>query len=293
MIDTCRSRSRRSAALCLAALWERDEGRPFFAQAALERTHGNPEPSGDLVRGRAGAEHRRCFVPGARYGYSNLSYWLLGRVVERASGQPYARFIEREIFAPLHIDRAELGFDVERPEQLARGHERRFSPVGLLVPLLTDAATRSESHGGWLRFADVTVNGPAYGGAFASARGYGKFLADLLRDEPRLLSPEAKRLFFSTEHDSQGRELPTTLGWHRGELKGVPYFDKPGGGPGSSANLRIYPTLRIATVWLSNRMRVSEGSIRALSDELDAPLLDDARRAAPMNALATSLPRGW
>lgn len=29
------------------------------------------------------------FAPGKKYGYSNISYWLLGRIVEKASGSSY------------------------------------------------------------------------------------------------------------------------------------------------------------------------------------------------------------
>lgn len=41
------------------------------------------------------------FRPGDRYAYSNSGYLLLGRVVERVSGQPLAAFLRERIFAPL------------------------------------------------------------------------------------------------------------------------------------------------------------------------------------------------
>jgi D-alanyl-D-alanine carboxypeptidase len=43
------------------------------------------------------------FAPGTRSSYSNTGYMLLGLVVERASGRPYAEFVRRELVAPLGL----------------------------------------------------------------------------------------------------------------------------------------------------------------------------------------------
>jgi CubicO group peptidase (beta-lactamase class C family) len=53
------------------------------------------------------------FTPGARFEYSNAGYNALGVVVERVSGEPYARFLRDSIFAPLHMDAT--GYDVNHP----------------------------------------------------------------------------------------------------------------------------------------------------------------------------------
>lgn len=41
------------------------------------------------------------FVPGEKFAYSNSGYYLLGVIIERASGRPYAEFLQENIFAPL------------------------------------------------------------------------------------------------------------------------------------------------------------------------------------------------
>jgi CubicO group peptidase (beta-lactamase class C family) len=41
------------------------------------------------------------FAPGERYAYNNSAYFLLGAIIEKLSGQTYADFIEKNIFAPL------------------------------------------------------------------------------------------------------------------------------------------------------------------------------------------------
>lgn len=43
------------------------------------------------------------FPPGTKNAYSNTGYSLLGMIIERASGRPYAQFIEQEFFTPLGL----------------------------------------------------------------------------------------------------------------------------------------------------------------------------------------------
>ncbi len=43
------------------------------------------------------------FDPGARHAYSNFGYFLLGRIIERASGTAYEEHLRREVLAPLGI----------------------------------------------------------------------------------------------------------------------------------------------------------------------------------------------
>jgi CubicO group peptidase (beta-lactamase class C family) len=43
------------------------------------------------------------FAPGARFRYSNTGFCLLALIIERASHQPYAKYIKTHIFQPLHM----------------------------------------------------------------------------------------------------------------------------------------------------------------------------------------------
>ena len=51
--------------------------------------------------------------PGARFHYSNLAFALLGVVVERASGEPYADYVARHLLEPLGLGRT--GFEPRPP----------------------------------------------------------------------------------------------------------------------------------------------------------------------------------
>ena len=49
------------------------------------------------------------FEPGSQYAYDNSGYVLLGVIVEKASGQPYAKYLQDHIFGPLGMH--DTGFD--------------------------------------------------------------------------------------------------------------------------------------------------------------------------------------
>ena len=217
------------------------------------------------------------FEPGTRYAYSNLAYWLLGKVIEAVSGLCFDAYLQQSIREPLQIDARDLSCEFLDAAQQARGHVRRWSLLGLALPLLVDATILSRPAGRWARFEHLHMNGPAYGGVRASARGYARFLQDLLQPRSRVLGDAMKRLFFAPQRARSGRLLPTTLGWHTGSLAGERYLSKPRGGHGFHSNLRIYPARSLATVFLSNQMRASEAQIERFADGLDRALLDAAR----------------
>jgi D-alanyl-D-alanine carboxypeptidase len=209
------------------------------------------------------------FASGDRYAYSNLSYWLLGKVIERVSGRRYEEYLRSEIFKPIGATAGELNTVISDEGEFARGYQRQCSPMGLFTRFAVHPEFLDGSDQGYLRFARVYMNGPSYGGILGTARGFCRFLQDQLRPDSALLRPEQKTLFFSPQQDAHHREIPTTLGWHRGQLEGVPYFGKPGGGPGFHSNVRIYPERGIATAWFLNHLGVNETKIARFGDAAD------------------------
>jgi len=49
------------------------------------------------------------FPPGSRYGYSNPGYIYLARVVEKLTGDPWAVYVQKNIWTPLGMDRSYVG----------------------------------------------------------------------------------------------------------------------------------------------------------------------------------------
>jgi len=224
----------------------------------------------DMALQKIMREHPRlAFTPGDRYAYSNISYWLLGKVIQAASGQDYCEYLRQNICAPLRINPEEMSCFIHDPAQHARGYQRRYSLPGVLLPLLMDKTLLEGTEAGWVRLKPVYMNGPAYGGLIGTARGFSLFLRDQLRAEPILFGPDTRKRFFSHQKNNRGRDIETTLGWHRGRVADISYYGKPGGGPGFQSNIRVYPERGIATVWFVNKTGISENAINKFTDALD------------------------
>jgi CubicO group peptidase (beta-lactamase class C family) len=66
--------------------------------------------------------------PGTRYEYSNFAFALLGRIVTKASGIPYERYVQREILGKLHMNATTFEFSQVPKERRAIGY--RMQPDG-------------------------------------------------------------------------------------------------------------------------------------------------------------------
>ncbi len=210
--------------------------------------------------------------PGEKYLYSNTSYWLLGKIIEKVSGLSYPEYIKKNIFQPLSIPSKEMDYTSPDIKLQAKEYQEKCSILNLVVYFMDDKKLRGKSEGKWTRYKFIYHNGYAYGGLFTNARGVGRFLQDMLKERPTIFSPETKEKFFTRQKTNADELVETTLGWHVGELSGVNYFGKVGGGRGSCSNIRIYPDKGIATVYLANKIETSEGPIDKISDSLDKAL---------------------
>jgi len=190
--------------------------------------------------------------PGEVFSYSNIGYWLLGEVIEKASGQPYRDYVRENILAPLQIPQGEMDFVILDPELHAKGYLARFSFTNLAKGFVTDSKFWGAYEGNWLMLKSNYLNSSATGGLLGTPHGFSLFLQDQLRAESVLLNPESRKLLISQQTDNAGNLIPMTLGWHIGETDGVLYYFKEGGGGGFHSEMRIYPSLNIATLVMVN-----------------------------------------
>lgn len=65
------------------------------------------------------------FAPGTRQQYSNSGFWLLGLVIEKASGMSYEDFVEQRLFAPLGMTRSMVCNSFESVPRRAHGYGLR------------------------------------------------------------------------------------------------------------------------------------------------------------------------
>lgn len=204
--------------------------------------------------------------PGERYRYSNIGYWLLGRVVEHVSGQGYAAFMRERIFAPLGLGPKDIDFAIADPQNQAKGYLAAWSFLNVLKGFLMEPAAWGGYEGRWLRIRDVYPNGPAFGGAIGTAAAFAVILRDLLKARPVLLSAETLALLYERARDGAGRQVAMTLGWHVGELDGRPYFFKEGGGAGFHCEMRAYPDRGRGSVIMVNRTSFASNAVLSRID---------------------------
>jgi len=210
----------------------------FDDSAALtSRLHAHPQLSSD---------------PGTQYAYSNIGYWLLGRLVERVSGESFPAYVNTHMLQPLGVTPQELGYAIPDPDHHATGYLAKYSFLNLVKGFLIDRELVGEYAGRWLSIRSHYVNGAAFGGLVGTARGFGKFLQDQLASHSRLFNDSTRSLFYAHQHTGTATPIAMTLGWHIGRLRGADYYYKEGGGGGFHCLMRVYPAHGIATVVMSN-----------------------------------------
>jgi N-acyl-D-amino-acid deacylase len=105
--------------------------RPAIAAAAVDAPA--PASAETLVRYMKGMP--LDFKPGERFAYSNFGYIVLGRVIERLSGMPYAEYVRARVLEPVGADRTRQGrshMSDALPDEV-----KYYSPgVGVNAPLV-------------------------------------------------------------------------------------------------------------------------------------------------------------
>jgi D-alanyl-D-alanine carboxypeptidase len=190
---------------------------------------------------------------GTKYIYSNIGYWLLGGIVEKASGEQYIDYVHEHIFAPLGLSPSEMGFVISNKENHAKGYIKKWSFMNLAARFLMDKSVFGDNEGRWVSISSIYLNGPSYGGLIGTAGAFGRILQDLLSGGSIVLGSAGKQQLYSRQTLESGKNVVMTLGWHIGKMGDVTYYFKEGGGPGFCGEMRVYPDSGLASVLILNR----------------------------------------
>jgi CubicO group peptidase (beta-lactamase class C family) len=79
------------------------------------------------------------FVPGTSWNYSNSGYAVLGYLIEKLSGQTYAKFVQENLFTPLGMKNSGYDSNTEIIQRRAIGYTR--GPNGLAIAPYVDMST--------------------------------------------------------------------------------------------------------------------------------------------------------
>jgi CubicO group peptidase (beta-lactamase class C family) len=171
------------------------------------------------------------FAPGSAFRYNNSGYFLLGAVIEKVSGQPYARFLDERIFKPLGM--AHTGYEgtgaALRPVpgySLRDGQARAGDPLSMAWPY-------------------------AAGALVSTVDDLARWQAALA--EGRLVRPETLRRAFSAYTLADGKAGPYGYGWFVGTLHGTPLVFHGGNINGFNSDAVWLPDDRVYVAMLANR----------------------------------------
>ena len=178
------------------------------------------------------------FRPGTQWSYSNSNFLLLGDIIERHAGRPFASVVQAEIFRPLGL--ANTQYEFGGSPKPALGYTRT-PPAGV----------RADSPRWFLAWEepkpgdDCTPMGGGYGTADDLAR-----FADALVGN-RILNREMMALVLTghIEADYGGRD---GYGFETRVVNGVKIAGHRGSLAGSSNQVEFYPDLGYVLVVLGN-----------------------------------------
>lgn len=194
-------------------------------QAARARMHA-PADFIDLL-----GKRRAEFAAGAKWSYSNYGFILLGRVIERASGEGYFDYVRRYVFAPA-------------------GMQQTGRPALSRVSAAANGYVRGRDGRSWSLAADaLPAHASPAGGALSTARDLHAFARAL--QTGKLLSVADVETMTRGSVDMPGGKY--AYGFKDQMRDGLRYIGHGGGAPGANDELDIYPGSGYIVVVLTNQ----------------------------------------
>jgi len=194
----------------------------------LNRTGATPQQMIALV-----ADKPLDFKPGTNWSYTNTGYILLGMIIEKVSGQPYATFLQNYIFGPLGMRHS--GYDLAR-DIIAE----RASGYQIIDGHIANAD-----------FIDMTIPFSA-GGIYSTVEDMYRW-NEAVTEEGILLSTESLKQMFTEypEATHEGQHYGYGIVISRLKFGKLLYYHG-GGVEGYSSIIQRYPQERVCIVVLSN-----------------------------------------
>lgn len=180
--------------------WSNKKGDPMFSQPTYVDHH--------RLIAYTLANHRLDNPPGKNYEYSNFGYCVLGRVIEKVTGEKYEVFVKKNILEGVGITGMRLAgdtFDERMPNEVVYYDSTGANPYRMAV-------RRMDSHGGWLATPnDLVLFGMAVTGQ---------------KTDAHILSPDSLHTMMSPSAVSPSYACGWMINnrpnwWHTGSLPGT------------------------------------------------------------------------
>jgi CubicO group peptidase (beta-lactamase class C family) len=201
----------------------------YYPMDFVDRPMSQPKATDEVIRDYA--SRPLDFEPGTRWSYSNTGYLILGRIVERVSGEPLGRFLERRIFKPLGLNHTRY-----EPRRDETGLAQGYTPFGLGSP----QACVPEGKG-WVEAA---------GAIWSTPRDL--LTWDLALMEGKVLSPSSYRTMTTSRRLPDGRFTGYGCGLSIRDQGAALILSHGGAVSGFNAWNGMIPATRSAVVILAN-----------------------------------------
>jgi CubicO group peptidase (beta-lactamase class C family) len=171
------------------------------------------------------------FAPGTAYRYNNTGYVLLGMVIEKASGQKYANYLDAQFFKPLGL------------------RQTSYCPSKTSDPSF--ALGYSKAPGASVRAKFLHLSHPFAAGALCSTVGdFVKWQRAL--DGGKVVSPASYALMSTADSLNSGRKINYGFGLVPGMFNGHKTVSHTGGIPGFATAATYVPDDSLSIVVFTN-----------------------------------------
>ena len=240
----------RAKEITLLDLMNHASGYPdYYPLDFVDRRMLEPIEPDDLLRQYAGG--KLDFEPGTRYSYSNTGFILLGRVVEKVSGEAFGAFLTKRILQPVGMEHTAYE-PASSDERLALG----YTTFALSEP----EAIAPEAKG-WLGAA---------GGIYSTPSDLAKWDMALL--DGRVLKPESFALMTTSRKLKGGRLSEYACGLRVRTLEGRQVIAHNGAVSGFATSSAMVPSTRSAVIMTCNL----DGGLGPIPGQLLALLLKES-----------------
>jgi D-alanyl-D-alanine carboxypeptidase len=163
--------------------------------------------------------------------YNNSGYYLLGAVIEKVSGMPYAEFMKKHIFLPLQLTTTALEGTTGAPSPISgyRAQNGRFSPAPKVNAAVFYAA----------------------GGVVSTANDIERWVASVAGQ--KLLKPATWERMMTNATLASGERAEYGYGWRLRKLRGHAMAEHSGDIAGFQMQVMMLPAEKLSLIVMSNQ----------------------------------------
>lgn len=191
-------------------------------------------------------------APGEQFVYNNSGYYLLGAVIEKVSGTPYADFVAKRIFTPLGMH--------------STAYEGRERAPG--AKRVTGYRTQD---GRFTLAPDITMNLVFSSGGLVSTADDLNRWQDAMASG-KLLKPATWKRAFTPATLNSGKASEYGYGWVLRKLRGQPMREHTGVVAGFQSMVLSLPQEKLSLVFLTNQ-QARQNVARRMGEQIAAMLI--------------------